>query len=788
MNSKKTENSKFLAAWLIFHICAALFFALTAAFGTESFSLDSDLFNMLPKAFEEDSLRKANEVLTKRISKVAIVLAADKDFEKAKAGALKIYEKLNGSPYFVSVTLHTDEVNLGEIASFFHRYRFNLLDDETIKALETGGEEDFAENALSLAYSPFTMLPLDNIESDPFMLAEHNLKKYLEIPEHSGTSMKPKDGVLAAQKNDLWYVMVKTELSPKGAALASMDNGITEIYDICGKIKSGTGTRCVVSGGTFHSHKSSNSAAKEIKIISIISMIVVLSMLFLVFRSATPVVMPLLSIFFSLFSAAALTFAIFGKVHLVTLVFGTSLIGSSIDYSLHYFVHAAGNTKLGSGNEIRKKLLPGLTMAIISSCVCFAALFCAPFNLLKQMSLFSIAGLASSFLTTTAIFPLLPLAEKRSVSGLETFHKIIGFIKKINGKLAICTMIVASVILIFVFRDNFGIENDIKKLYKETGELLENEKEAYSVISYSPVNWFIISGNDENEVLKNEEELRERLKSIDPDNAGAMGTSLFIPSAEKQKKSRAAVEKLLPLAEAQFEKLDIGNGAAESFRKGFYEAENELLSVSAEKIPNTIKEALGAYWLGQIKDKYYSILIPNFFADSATFRKFTEGNENLYFVNKVEDVNSDLDKVTTIVLEFFLAAYILIFIVLRFFYTTKESLKIISIPFIVLLVSSAVFAATGTRAEFFSVTGIILVFGLGLDYIIYTQENEKTKDPTERKLEPFAIFLSFFTTIVSFGALALSSFQPVHLIGFSIFTGLCAAYFAALFHSSGDKK
>ena len=788
MNLKKTKNIRFLAAWLIFHLGAALFFALTAAYGTQSFSLDSDLFNMLPKAFEEDSLRKANEVLTKRISKMAIVLAADKDFEKAKAGALKIYEKLNGSPYFVSVLLHTDEVNLGEIASFFHKYRFNLLDDETINSLENGGVEDFAENALSLAYSPFTMLPLDNIESDPFMLAEHNLKKYLEIPEHSGTAVKPKDGVLAAQKNGLWYVMVKTELSPQGAALASMDNGITEIYDICGKIKSETGTRCVVSGGTFHSHKSSNSAAKEIKIISIISMIVVLSMLFLVFRSATPVIMSLLSIFFSLFSAAALTFAIFGKVHLVTLVFGTSLIGSSIDYSLHYFVHAAGNTKLSSGNEIRAKLLPGLTMAIISSCVCFAALFCAPFNLLKQMSLFSITGLASSFLTTTAIFPLLPLAEKRSVFGLEIFHKVIGFIKKINGKLAICAIVAVSIILIFVFRADFGIENDIKKLYKETGELLENEKEAYSVISYSPVNWFIVSGNDENEVLKNEEELRERLKSIDKNNAGTMGTSLFIPSAEKQKKSRAAVEKLFPFAEAQFEKLDIDSVAAESFKKGFYEAGNELLSVSAEKIPNTIKEALGAYWLGRIKNKYYSILIPNFFADSATFRKFTEGNGNLYFVNKVEDVNSDLDKVTTIVLEFFLAAYILIFIVLRFFYTTKESLKIISIPFIVLLVSSAVFAATGTRAEFFSVTGLILVFGLGLDYIIYTQENEKTKDQTERKLEPFAIFLSFFTTIVSFGALALSSFQPVHLIGFSIFTGLCAAYFAALFHSSGDKK
>ncbi|MBO4698182.1 hypothetical protein J5690_01040, partial [bacterium] len=134
------------------------------------------------------------------------------------------------------------------------------------------------------------------------------------------------------------------------------------------------------------------------------------------------------------------------------------------------------------------------------------------------------------------------------------------------------------------------------------------------------------------------------------------------------------------------------------------------------------------------------------------------------------------------------AAYIFMFIVLRFFYSTRQALKIISIPFIVILATSAVFAATNTRPEFFSVTGIILVFGLGLDYIIYTQENEKTKDENEKRLEPFAIFLSFFTTIVSFGALALSSFQPVHLIGFSIFTGLCAAYLAALFYTSGAKK
>ena len=84
--------------------------------------------------------------------------------------------------------------------------------------------------------------------------------------------------------------------------------------------------------------------------------------------------------------------------------------------------------------------------------------------------------------------------------------------------------------------------------------------------------------------------------------------------------------------------------------------------------------------------------------------------------------------------------------------------------------------------EFFSVTGLILVFGLGLDYIIYMMENENHKDERDNLIEPFAIMLSFLTTVLSFGALALSSFTPVHLIGLSIFIGLTTAYVSSFFY------
>ena len=92
----------------------------------------------------------------------------------------------------------------------------------------------------------------------------------------------------------------------------------------------------------------------------------------------------------------------------------------------------------------------------------------------------------------------------------------------------------------------------------------------------------------------------------------------------------------------------------------------------------------------------------------------------------------------------------------------------------------AVYSLAGIHLEFFSITGIILVFGLSLDYLIYMTEVQKRKDCKENKrLESFAVFLSFATTAISFGAIALSSFVPVHLMGLAILVGLVTAYSAS---------
>ena len=216
---------------------------------------------------------------------------------------------------------------------------------------------------------------------------------------------------------------------------------------------------------------------------------------------------------------------------------------------------------------------------------------------------------------------------------------------------------------------------------------------------------------------------------------------------------------------------------------------NQYVSFENGNVPQFIESAISSAWLGKVDGKYFTVLLPTQVTDYALYRALADADENVYFISKSQDISVDLDNLTKMILKFFIVAYILMFIMLRFFYSWKQALKIISVPLLIILVVVAVFALANINMEFFSVTGLILVFGLGLDYIIYMMENEK-KVSENSVLEPFATMVSFVTTIISFGALALSSFKPVHLIGLSIFIGLATAYVSSFFygrHAQNDK-
>ncbi|MBQ4235241.1 MAG: MMPL family transporter, partial [Treponema sp.] len=481
-------------------------FAISLMTG-RSLTIDGDLFNMLPSSTLGKIMGMADEQITASVSQSVYILVSHEDFDIAKATADEVYDKLKDNKFFQKLSLYSGMDTLNEIEDFVHQYRWNLLDEDSVSMLSTeDGARNFADNALASAGGFYTYTSLKNLETDPFLLDEKATQNYVAAIQNAGASMTMKDGVLASEKDGRWYIFMNGILTKEGVAIASSDNGVTSIYSVCEPLEK-DGVRFVYSGVPFNSHKSSNNAVTEMSIISVISLAFIVILLLAVFRAPAPIIASLLSIVISMVTGFSATHFIFGKVHILSMLLGTSLIGSCIDYSLHFFMNWKGNVLLNSGAEIRKHIRKGLVLSLLSTIICYVMLLFTPFNLLKQLGVFSSVGIFSSFLTVTGLYPLLkiPPEKKRTIPLLKLYHSSPLKKSHLTRSIATVAIFIVLVVILIVNHEKAAIHNDMYRLSNQTGRILDDYNLACEVTNYNPAGWFIVSGDTQEEVLKNEE-------------------------------------------------------------------------------------------------------------------------------------------------------------------------------------------------------------------------------------------------------------------------------------------
>jgi predicted exporter len=344
------------------------------------------------------------------------------------------------------------------------------------------------------------------------------------------------------------------------------------------------------------------------------------------------------------------------------------------------------------------------------------------------------------------------------------------------------------IVILFTNRDRVKIENNISALYTMRPSMLEAETTTARILNHGSSGWyFIVSGASVQETLEHEEFLIERLdEEIVRGNLKAiLGTSVFIPSEEKQKKTYAAMKALVPLAEAQYENLGFPPGYAERYRNEFASAEGKYCRPDGD-IPPYIKDLTSNLWIGGTGGNFYSCVLPLHAGDEAVFRSLADEYDFVFFINKSKDIGKELDALTKSMLIIFLAAFGIIIILVRLLYSSKDTIHICSVPFILILSALAVLSSNNIPLGFFPAAGLVMVFGLGLDYIFYIKGRDAGKNG--RSPTRLAVILSFATTALSFGALALSSFAPVHIFGLTVFAGITAAFITAMFLSGGGQS
>src|ERR1700751_1159203 len=89
----------------------------------------------------------------------------------------------------------------------------------------------------------------------------------------------------------------------------------------------------------------------------------------------------------------------FGAVHGITLGFGITLIGESVDYSIYFFLQS-GSAGEAAAAHWKRRWCPTVRLGMLTSVFGFASLLPSGFPGLQQLGVYSICGLISAALVT----------------------------------------------------------------------------------------------------------------------------------------------------------------------------------------------------------------------------------------------------------------------------------------------------------------------------------------------------------------------------------------------------
>ncbi|HEY1313692.1 MAG TPA: MMPL family transporter [Steroidobacteraceae bacterium] len=141
--------------------------------------------------------------------------------------------------------------------------------------------------------------------------------------------------------------------------------------------------------------------------LSIVSSILVVALLFSVYRSFAALALGLAPVASGAVIGIAAVALGFGVVHGITLGFGITLIGESVDYSIYFFVASRARPDAAAAPPWQRTWWPTIRLGMLTSVCGFASLLPSGFPGLAQLGLYSISGLVAAAAVTRYVLPAL---------------------------------------------------------------------------------------------------------------------------------------------------------------------------------------------------------------------------------------------------------------------------------------------------------------------------------------------------------------------------------------------
>nr|WP_308633722.1 MMPL family transporter [Massilia sp. YIM B02769] len=738
---------------------------------------DTDILALLPLDERDPVLQQSFTHMVDSAQQRVVVLVGAKDWNDAGRAADAYRKVLAPHGALISFDAMGDESQANWLSSL-QPHAAVLIGAAQEKELREQPARFWTESALARLYSAFSGPKLGAFRDDPFGLFAGWAQ------ERAGeTPVRPRDGRLFVAGEGREYVLLTYTLKPSAFSLGAQQS-VVPLLDAAKAAAHAAvpSSEIITAGVILHAAAAGAQASREVHTIGAGSLVGIVLLTWLTFRSVKPISLTLLSIGVGFLGALSLCWLLFGRIHLLTLVFGASLIGVAQDYGIYFLCH-----RLGAGREVDspallRRLLPGLGLTLLAAVIGYLGLALTPFPGLRHMAVFSALGLVFAWLTVVCWFPALIKADTLKPGWLARRYRG-AILRWPRFSMTPRSLVLVALLAVFAVAgwSRLKTNDDIRSLQSSPPQLVSDQIKLGKLLDApSPVQYYLVRGATTEDVLQREEALKRRLDVlIGQDHiAGYQALSNWVPSKQTQGARLALVDdKLLgdagPLAVLAHEIGEDPDWVAQT-RAHLKRSAQPVALDAFMRTPAS--QPWRHLWLGEVEGVHASIVALRGmrYASIPVLARASEGLTGVQWVDKVGGISSVLGRYRADMGWVVLGAYLVVFLVLLPRYRGR-TWRVLAPTALASVLTVAAIGLLGQGLMLFHVLALMLLLGVGVDYGIFMQEEHADAGDAPW----LAVGLSAASAILSFGLLGLSGTPALQAFGMTMLVGTALVWLAA---------
>jgi predicted exporter len=752
--------------WLFLILLLAVF-ALAGWQWRNGAPLSANLMELVPGTAPDALELRAEQRMQEPLNREMLVLVGHKDRPQAIAMAQKLDEQWQASGLFEKVqwTLQADlpalrtQLLQGRLAMLSASDRQQLIEHP----------DAFIQQRVQALFDPFTGFSLVPSQEDWLGLTGRIQNSQ---PQHGAVQLDIGSGALVADADGKSWVLLRAKTTGNAFDM-SLPLQVAALLKHSREVAAQSDVQLLAASGLLYAANGQQQATREMTWVGGGATVGILLLLLLAFRRWR-VLLAFVPVLVGMLFGAVACVALFGHMHVMTLVLGSSLIGVAVDYPLHYLSKSWSMRPWHSWPALRLTL-PGLTLSLITSCIGYLALAWTPFPALTQIAVFSAAGLLGAYLSAVCLLPaLLKGADLRPAQWPLRVSEFLLELRESLLKYA-RTPVLLALLIAFCVGGLLQLEskNDIRQWIGTPQQLTDEARTIARITGYQPTSqFFLVRAANQQELLERQTALSERLDQLVKMDKlqGYLSLNQLVSQPSEQRKVREALNKLPQFWQPL---LDLGVPAQA--------LQAELVQLQAlptedidAALTGPLAEPYRTLWLGPADDGVAAMVSLQGLNNPSLLRAQALDLPGVQLVDRLGELNTVFAATQISAAELKLASCALIVLVLIVPFGLGGALRIVSLPLLAALCSLASLGWLGQPLTLFSLFGLLLVTAISVDYAILMREQVGGA-----AVSLLGTLLAAVTTWLSFGLLAVSSTPAVSNFGLSVSLGLAFSFILA---------